>query len=260
MPSQPYTQTNEQQERNPPSPRKPVVVRILRALKRQYHHAKRYGKKGETEHQRNERTMAQWTRRLGMLTIVLAFIAAVTAVILYQSNMTARESQRANVFVKSIDIHVSRTFSDQSQPVYDLIANWANGGTTGAVNLEYRQTCGSKIELGQTLAWKQFFKTFHINWERAFIGPGATQQSLICAGLASKWRDDMYNVYTTPNKGLYLVGEARYSDVYQNRHYTSFCFMGQITSPDLDGVIFTVCRSDEARFNCVDDKKCEQQQ
>src|ERR1700730_9276714 len=74
---------NKRNERNPP-PRKTTIIRIFRTLKRQYHHARRYGKKGETEHQINERIMARWTRRVGIFTIVLAIVASITAGIFWR--------------------------------------------------------------------------------------------------------------------------------------------------------------------------------
>jgi hypothetical protein len=93
--SDPNSKTNKIEQRNRPPP-KPLIVRIFRTFKRQYHHAKRYGKKGETEHQRNERMMAKWTLRLGIFTIVLAFVAAVTAGILYRTDQTLRETLSVN--------------------------------------------------------------------------------------------------------------------------------------------------------------------
>src|SRR5260370_22505593 len=91
-----HRETQETEQRNPP-PRKPAIIRMLRALKRQYHHRKRYEKKGATEHQINERMMARWTRRLGIFTIVLAFIAGISTWILYETDRTARRGMRAFV-------------------------------------------------------------------------------------------------------------------------------------------------------------------
>jgi hypothetical protein len=63
--------------------REAVIIRIFRAFKRQSVRQTTRPKKGETDHQRNERMMAGWTRRVGIFTIVLAGVAVIGAVISY---------------------------------------------------------------------------------------------------------------------------------------------------------------------------------
>jgi hypothetical protein len=59
-------QEHESNERKPP-PRKPLVSRILCAFKCQYHRFTQPSKNGETENQKNERTMmARWKGRVGI--------------------------------------------------------------------------------------------------------------------------------------------------------------------------------------------------
>jgi len=50
------------------------------------------------EHQTNERMMARWTRVLGIFTIVLVFISALTAWILYKTDETSRLRDRAFIY------------------------------------------------------------------------------------------------------------------------------------------------------------------
>jgi hypothetical protein len=200
--------------------------------------------------------MARWTRRLGILTIVLAFIAGLTAWILYETDQTARESQRAAVFVKSVDIRLNKSIAG-GVPVFRLIANWANGGTTGTRDLEFRQGCASRVEFGKDLRWKDFFNTHKVAWEKTFIGPQATQQIHVCGGVASYY---LANMLAPSDKGLFMVGESRYFDVYGRRHYMSVCYRGFVVSNDENGVVMSVCPEAEARFNCADTKECEDQQ
>ncbi len=81
-----------------PRPSKPVIVRIIRSLKRQYHRLEWNQKKTETPHQVNERMMALWTRRLGIFTVILAIIGAITAYILYETDQTSRLRDRAFIY------------------------------------------------------------------------------------------------------------------------------------------------------------------
>jgi hypothetical protein len=115
-------------------PRKSVIIRILRTLKRQYHHAKRYGTNGETEHQRNERIMARWTRLLGILTFVLAFIAGLTAWILHETDHNFRIAQRAFVGPKGFPVHTTLPpLPGQKVGTSRLNPWWENTGNTPTV-------------------------------------------------------------------------------------------------------------------------------
>jgi hypothetical protein len=127
---------------NPPPPRKPFIIRILRTLKRQYHHAKRYGKKGETEHQKNERIMARWTRLLGILTFVLAVIASLTAWILYETDQNFRIAQRAFVGPKGSPVHtVLPPLPGQKVGTSRLSPRWENTGNTPTRDLHFYTLC-----------------------------------------------------------------------------------------------------------------------
>lgn len=64
-----------------PPPRKTVVARFLRALKRQNHRSTAEAQKRRPDHGKNERMMALWTKRVGQFTIVLAIVTAVSACI-----------------------------------------------------------------------------------------------------------------------------------------------------------------------------------
>ena len=106
--------------------------------------------KNDTEHRRHERITAVWTRTLGLFTIVLAILSAITAVILYQTNETTRQTQRAALYIKGIATTVAPTIN-RGPPQLVFVAQWANGGTTGTRDLRYRTMCGGESCLGKTL-------------------------------------------------------------------------------------------------------------
>ena len=99
----------------------------------------------ETEHQQNERTMALWTRRLGILTIVLAvtagiaaFIAGLTAWISYEADQTSRLRDRA--FVYFSDPPVS-PYPPGNPTVWSLGITIANAGNMPARRVAVRFAC-----------------------------------------------------------------------------------------------------------------------
>ena len=72
----------EAQQGGPPKlARKPVIVRIFRALVRQKNKRRRRRQPEQTPHQINEAMMARWTRRVGWFTGALVLVSIVTAVI-----------------------------------------------------------------------------------------------------------------------------------------------------------------------------------
>jgi hypothetical protein len=75
---------HDERAQGQPSPGKSTIIRIFRALKRQRNRHYGQSRKGETEHQRNERTLAKWTRHVGIFTIVLAATAGITAIIFWR--------------------------------------------------------------------------------------------------------------------------------------------------------------------------------
>jgi hypothetical protein len=92
----PYTQNGQDDEGEQwaPPPRKPVVVRFLRALKRQYHRYAAESEKRKSDHKENERTTAVWTRQVGIFTIVIAFIAAMNVGIVFLQWRTMEKSDQ----------------------------------------------------------------------------------------------------------------------------------------------------------------------
>jgi hypothetical protein len=86
-----------------------------------------------TEHQINELVMARWTRRLGIFTIILAIISAVSVGILYETDQTSRITNRAYVFISDIRF---ASFFDGDKLMWSVIPVWENGGNTTAKDRE----------------------------------------------------------------------------------------------------------------------------
>ena len=82
MTHQEERQQDKEDERAPP-PRKVAIVRFLRALKRQYHRYAAEAEQRKADHTENERSMARWTRQVGIFTIVLSIISGLSAGISY---------------------------------------------------------------------------------------------------------------------------------------------------------------------------------
>lgn len=76
-------QAEKSQKRKPPEKR-PVVVRIFRALKRYEYRRRRRTKEYATQHPVYERMMAKWTRMVGLFTFALVVVGIVTAVIFWR--------------------------------------------------------------------------------------------------------------------------------------------------------------------------------
>jgi hypothetical protein len=107
----PRAPDQEGRETNKPS----MIIRIFRALKRYRHQYERRREKRGTEHQINERMMARWTRRLGILTFVLAIIAGVTACILEKTDKTLRATLAANKLEQRPWLYITKIdFRDSS--------------------------------------------------------------------------------------------------------------------------------------------------
>jgi hypothetical protein len=95
-------QSRTRKEKGQLQPRhSPVISRALRILRRRYR-----GHKGETEHQTNERMMARWARRVGIFTIVLAIVSAISAGIFFHQ-MTAMQGQLNTMQEVNRDTHAA---------------------------------------------------------------------------------------------------------------------------------------------------------
>jgi hypothetical protein len=93
MTSEPESQRESGQEaqRAPRKPRQSVVLCIVRAIKRCRNGSESQNKKPETAHQKNERMMAEWTRRVGKFTLALVGVSIVTAIIFWRQQVVMQK-------------------------------------------------------------------------------------------------------------------------------------------------------------------------
>jgi hypothetical protein len=87
VPPEKNSEQSKSGEGHPPEDT-PSIVREFRQLKGKYNRYRAAKKKERTEHQTNELLMARWTRRVGIFTIVLSIISAITAAILWKTDET----------------------------------------------------------------------------------------------------------------------------------------------------------------------------
>src|SRR4051812_18558292 len=92
---------------SPPRKRNATAARVLLALKRRVDKHYRRQQEQYSDHQRNERVLAEWTRRLGQFTIVLATVAILGLVVSWKTltdNADAlHRSQRPWVVAEKIE-------------------------------------------------------------------------------------------------------------------------------------------------------------
>jgi hypothetical protein len=126
-------QTGEGKQRNPPPPPQSAIIQIFRAFEGYYHQHQQEKDERETQRHRNETMIAQWTRKLGIFTCILAVITGGTAYILWKTDQTLRDTleankleQRAWVFSK-IEISDSLKFENKA-PNITLTVDLMNTG------------------------------------------------------------------------------------------------------------------------------------
>jgi hypothetical protein len=155
MTSEPESQREERQEGHKPrQPSKSMVICVIRAIKCRFNCAERQNKKPETAHQINERMMARWTRRVGVFTAALVFVAIVTGVIFWrqlgvmQGQLDEAKKQRLITIAQTRanlqrDVSVNAITQDkklanagESIGGFAISPYWTNVGSTDA--LDYR--------------------------------------------------------------------------------------------------------------------------
>jgi hypothetical protein len=92
----------------------------------------------ETAHQRNERMMALWTRILGVFTIILAIVSALTAVILNKTDQTSRLRDRAFVYFGDPPL---TPYPPNDPIVWGVGITVANAGNMPARRVTIRYAC-----------------------------------------------------------------------------------------------------------------------
>ena len=215
MPHDPKGQGHANREGKSPK-RGPAIVRVLRVLNRQYHYAKRDRKKGETEHQRNERMMARWTRLLGIFTVILALIAGLTAWILEKTDQTLKDTlaasnatNRAFVYFRELIPH--QTVEKDENTNWTFLASLENNGNTQTRNVTFSIAC-------EKTAIKMLFKSRPNPETKRVIGP----KQIVGSG-ACTWASSILDQTRQSQTPAYIGAVVEYNDIFGGEHVTKYC-------------------------------------
>jgi hypothetical protein len=260
--SEPQGNEQQAQQRHPPK-KPPVIVRIFRYFERQRH--RREGR--ETEHDRNERMTARWTRRLGIFTIILAAIGAFTAWILYETDQTSRTVQRAFV-------NISEMTSDCANPdvidACEVKVFAENSGSTSTRDMDYMSlfqfnsdiTFNHLERFGYPFASEDPEQIIIRSEQRNAKEPGHNKPLRAVLGPKQKIPIQKQVIrfnsllpgsvgYTGP---WFVYGMIRYHDIFEHTslHTTKYCFAVRATH-DVNGknaITYDLC----PHWNCADDE------
>jgi hypothetical protein len=141
---------------------KPIIIRVFAALKRHYRRHKLYEMEEQTEHQRNERTMARWTRLLGWFTAASTITLFVTAMILLRTDDTSRLRDRAFIYFE--DPHPT-PYPPGQVAIVAMDIRVVNAGNMPARRVMVRYDCPNAPRSSQT--HDPFLLA---NWKHAEIG------------------------------------------------------------------------------------------
>jgi hypothetical protein len=235
------SQPQEPQKRQPP--RKSVVVRIFRALKR-YENRRRSSKKSETPHQINERTMARWTRHVGVFTLALVLVGIVSALIFWrqlavmQGQLDAMATdQRPWVQIKPTSIG---PFSFAESLVnFQMTVVFVNTGKSPAINVRQwsEMLPGSKNYFNEQNDFCAIAETTQrdANNPTVFPNDSSTTQGLSFSVQGSnagsfKILFQPSTTYVMPE----IIGCVTYETTFDNKsHHTRFAFdIGKVWAPD----------------------------
>jgi hypothetical protein len=187
----------------------PAIIRVFRSLKRQRHSRKRR----QTEHQRNEQTMARWTRRLGIFTIVLALVSGLTAWILYETDQTSRLRDRAFVYLGNPPI---TPYPPDKPIVWGVGITVHNAGNMPAHRVVIQYDCPDALMADKTV------DPFRLaRWKRAEIGNviGSKNDVVLQACSipiaiisAARWSKDAKE----PEREIFYVAQVTYLDGFSD--------------------------------------------
>jgi len=206
--------------------------------------------KEQTPHQINERMMARWTRKVGLFTGGLVVVGIITAWILYETDQTARVSQRAYVISNEILIEPIRA-NDGTLNRWIISPIIENAGSTGTVNAAI--VSGLRPENG-AIPEPTGINNLHQKQTRQFtLGPKSRNSKIIPPMHITP---DLLPSLRTANPRLFVLGEISYEDVFETPHITKYCYFlwAYPQNIGIEDITYSLCTG---RSNCTD-KECEQ--
>lgn len=253
---------------SPPKSRISVIVRVLRGLKRRADRYRSQAQQTESEHIVNERTMARWTRVVGIFTIVMASISVISAVISYfaLSEMMSSSKQTDRL----VDAAVSQADVMKRQQETTMIQLRANIRREGAV-------ANAVMAGGEKVGWKlnsvlrnvggtdatDFFMIWAIFPDQPKTPEGRTCPIII------KPLDRRFPMVMTPGqpvtqaaimlrmedairakqgtRDVYIVGRVEYRDVFKDTKTHNYAWCIHVIPHDLEKDEFSFINVSEER-------------
>jgi hypothetical protein len=217
MGDSPPRQGHESQQRQPPSPPKSAIIQIFYGFIAGFHERQRKSEKREAQRDRNETRLAYWTRIVGIFTFGLSVIGVGTVCILWKTDQTARDINRAFVFLRDISLGA---IAEDGETRWLTVPIWENGGNTPTRDMK------SKISvLVAPIKFPDGISRCDFNARAApvpiVLGPKATSKVRFFempSKMISQFQD------TKGIKTFYVWGWATYRDVFSDsERITRFC-------------------------------------
>lgn len=256
MAGEPERQRQEDQTWSPPPrPQRRIIIRVFRAFQRYENRKRRRREENETPHERNERIMAQWARRVGWFTLALVVVGVVSACI-FGNQLSVMQGQlnemraetRPYVNFDGVQFY---TIRDSQKGTFQgfMFPKWINNGATTTAKLSDLSGCSiSPQEIDEPFdkipfANNHFFQSVLGPKQAATTGSpcpviGQTEMDAINAG-SQFW---------------YFCGVARYQEGADRAtwHETQYC--RRLIEPHLsdDGKFLRANAYAVGAHNCAD--------
>ena len=216
----------------------------------------------ETDHQRHERVMVVWTRRVGIFTAVLAATSIITGLIFFYQWRAMREAndetrdamialQRAFAFVETTKWQPFMGPTGNDVVAWNVYPYWKNTGSTPSRNLIVEVYCpvsDTPVDDPSTLR-----ASSKVASGSRLLGP---QQTTIGGGCQKSTQE--LSLVIEGHKKMYLVADASYRDIFDGTaaHVTKYCVEIVNITGDLHkgGNDFTVITAPCIVGNCADDE------
>ena len=229
---------NEGEKRKPP--RKPVILRIYRNFKRHQNRAKAKKQKTETDHQRNERTMAEWTRHVGRFTAALVATAIIGNLIIW---MQLREMKSSGEDTKQL-IKAAQDSAKAAQDAVKLAEDTAKRQLRAYVFADAFEMDYSDKKIVITAKFKNTGQTpafdatanglLSVEKDGAILRQSPIinkkdsgsygRDSVILVRAEFNITDDFASDFKDGKITIRFKGNASYVDVFEETHFLSFNF------------------------------------
>ena len=204
----------------------------------------------ETPHRRNERVIADWTRRLGYLSIVTVATTVVTVYILYRTDETARASNRA--FVTATGLRIEPAGNPGG---YTVAVLFENSGNTPTINLKWggKPNTHDEIVMPQSTVESIAGRPIRLATKDVIYSGLIGPKSIVTPYITTLWPVDIAEIRAKKIKPVFY-GAISYRDIFKGEHTTFYCFTlyYEITMQGADGPPgYLPC---SGKTNCADDE------